>query len=99
MGTAEGVALGQGSLPNVGYEPLAVGRAFALKTGQKSAPIQGEAGVLLVEPVSVTPAPAVADLKAVRTQLAQQRTQQQDGKVYEAIKAHANVKDNRSKFF
>ncbi len=99
VGTAENVALGQGSIPNVGYEPVAVGRAFALKAGQKSAAIQGEAGVLLVEPVSTTPAPAVADLKAVRTQLAQQRTQQQDSKVYEAIKAHANVKDNRSKFF
>ena len=99
VGTAENVALGQGSLTNVGYEPLAVGRAFALKPGKHSDAIQGEAGVLVVEPVSTTPAPAVADLKAVRTQLAQQRTQQQDSKVYEAIKAHANVKDNRSKFF
>jgi peptidyl-prolyl cis-trans isomerase D len=35
----------------------------------------------------------------VQQQLAQQRAQQQDGKIYEAIKAHANVKDNRTKFF
>ena len=59
----------------------------------------GEQGVLVVEPVSTTPAPATADLKAVRQQLAQQRSQAQDGKIYEAIKAHANVKDNRTKFF
>ena len=99
VATAEGVVLGQGSIPNVGFEPVAVGRAFALKPGQKSAAIQGEQGVLVVEPVSTTPAAAAADLKAVRTQIAQQRAQAQDGKVYEAIKAHANVKDNRTKFF
>ena len=99
VATAEGVVLGQGSIPNVGFEPVAVGRAFALKPGQKSAAIQGEQGVLVVEPVSTTPAAAAADLKAVRQQLAQQRAQAQDGKIYEAIKAHANVKDNRTKFF
>jgi peptidyl-prolyl cis-trans isomerase D len=38
-------------------------------------------------------------VKALRTQLAQQRAQRQDGLIYEAIKAHADVKDNRSKFF
>ena len=99
VGTAPDVILGQGSLANVGFEPLAVGKAFALKPGQHSAALQGEQGVLVVEPVSIAPAAAAADLKAVRTQLAQQRAQQQDGKIYEAIKAHANVKDNRSKFF
>jgi len=100
VGTAQGVVLGQGSIPNVGFEPLAVGRAFALKPGQKSGPIQGEQGVLVVEPVAV-PAAATpnTNLKAVQQQLAQQRAQQQDGKIYEAIKAHANVKDNRTKFF
>ena len=35
----------------------------------------------------------------MRQQLAQQRSQAQDGKIYEAIKAQANVKDNRTKFF
>ena len=99
VATAEGLVLGQGSIPNVGFEPVAVGRAFALKPGQKSAAIQGEQGVLVVEPVSTTPAAAAADLKAVRTQIAQQRAQAQDGKIYEAIKAHAKVKDNRTKFF
>jgi peptidyl-prolyl cis-trans isomerase D len=99
VGTADNVVLGQGSLANVGFEPLAVGKAYALKPGQKSGPIQGEQGVLVVEPVSVTPGAAAGDLKAVRQQLAQQRAQQQDGKIYEAIKAHSNVKDNRTKFF
>ena len=100
VGTAEGVVLGQGNLTNVGFEPLAVGKAFALKPGQKSSPIQGEQGVLVVEPVSVTPAAATAaNVKTIQQQLLQQRAQQQDSKIYEAVKAHANVKDNRTKFF
>ncbi|MFD2719276.1 SurA N-terminal domain-containing protein [Hymenobacter monticola] len=99
VGTAPNVVLGQGSIANIGFEPLAVGKAFALKPGQTSAPIQGEQGVVVVQTESVTPAPAPANLKNVQQQLAQQRAQQQDGKIYEAIKAHANVKDNRTKFF
>ncbi len=99
VATAENVVLGQGSIPNVGFEPLAVGKAYALKAGQKSAPIQGEQGVLVVEPVTTVVSPTPGDLKAIRQQLTQQRAQAQDGKIYEAIKAHANVKDNRTKFF
>jgi peptidyl-prolyl cis-trans isomerase D len=100
VGTADNIALGQGSIPNIGFEPLAVGQAFALKPGQKSGAIQGEQGVLMIEPLAIVPAANAAfDLKAIRQQLVQQRSGQQDGKIYEAIKAHANVKDNRSKFF
>jgi peptidyl-prolyl cis-trans isomerase D len=100
LGTAENVILGQGSIANIGFEPLAVGKAYALKPGQKSAPIQGEQGVLVIEPVSIAePQVANTNLKAVQQQLAQQRAQAQDGKIYEAVKAHANVKDNRTKFF
>jgi peptidyl-prolyl cis-trans isomerase D len=99
VATAENVVLGQGSIPNVGFEPLAVGKAYALKPGQKSAPIQGEQGVLVVEPVTTVVSPTPGDLKTIRQQLTQQRAQAQDGKIYEAIKAHANVKDNRTKFF
>jgi peptidyl-prolyl cis-trans isomerase D len=96
--TAEGVAQAQGTIPNVGFEPDAVGRAFALKPGQKSAPIQGEQGVLVVESTGVFPA-TPSDLKVVRQQLMQQRQQRQDGLIYEAIKSQAKVQDNRSKFF
>jgi peptidyl-prolyl cis-trans isomerase D len=99
VGTADNVLLGQGSIANVGFEPLAVGKAYALKPGQKSGPIQGEQGVLVVEPVTISQPAAAGDVKVIRQQLAQQRAQAQDGKIYEAIKAHANVKDNRTKFF
>ncbi|GAB2797303.1 peptidyl-prolyl cis-trans isomerase D [Hymenobacter luteus] len=97
--TAEGVVLGQGLIPGLGNEPVAVGKAFGLKPGQKSAAFAGEQGVLIVEPVSVQAAPATTDVKAVRQQLTAQRAARADGLIYEAIKQHANIKDNRTKFF
>ncbi|UOQ66321.1 peptidylprolyl isomerase [Hymenobacter volaticus] len=97
--TAEGVVLGSGTIPGLGSEPLAVGKAFGLKPGQKSAPIQGEQGVLIVEPVSVQKPTAPSDIVAVRKQLTDQRVGRADGLIYEAVKANANIKDERNKFF
>ncbi|WP_240731559.1 peptidylprolyl isomerase [Hymenobacter radiodurans] len=97
--TANDVVASSGIIQGLGAEPVAVGKVFGLKPGQKSTPIQGEQGVVIVEPVSITPAAAPADLKAVRQQLASQRTARADGAIYEAVKANANIKDERTKFF
>ncbi|WP_242434615.1 peptidylprolyl isomerase [Hymenobacter amundsenii] len=97
--TADNVILSQGMIAGVGSEPTAVGRAFGLKVGQKSEPIAGDQGVFVVEPTSIQPAPPTTDLKAAQQQLVAQRTARADGLIFEAIKQHANVKDNRTKFF
>lgn len=97
--TADNVVLGQGQIPGLGAEPVAVGKAFGLKPGQKSKAFAGEQGVLVVEAVSATPAPATADVKAAKQQLTAQRTARADELIYNAIKQQANVKDNRTKFF
>ncbi|SHK15588.1 peptidylprolyl isomerase [Hymenobacter psychrotolerans] len=97
--TTEGVVLGTGTIPGLGGEPVAVGAVFGLKAGQKSAPIQGEQGVLIVEPVSVQKPTAATDVAAVKKQLMIQRQNRADGLIYEAVKNHANIKDERNKFF
>ncbi|MCC2545762.1 SurA N-terminal domain-containing protein [Hymenobacter sp. BT175] len=97
--TADNVVMNGGMIPGLGAEPLAVGKAFGLKAGQKSAPIQGEQGVLIVEPVAVTKPTTPTDVAAVRKQLITQRTARADGAIYEAVKQHANIKDERTKFF
>lgn len=97
--TADGVVLGSGTIPGLGNEPLAVGKSFGLKAGQKSAPIEGEQGVLIVEPVSVQKPTAANDLVNVRKQLTSQRQNRADGLIYEAVKNNANIKDERNKFF
>ena len=40
-----------------------------------------------------------ADVAATRKQLTTQRESRTDGQLYEAVKANANVKDERTKFF
>ena len=97
--TADGVTLGTGTIPGLGAEPAAVGAAFGLKPGQKSAPLQGEQGVLIVEPVTINAPTSPADVAATRQQLTAQRASRTDGLLYEAVKANANVKDERTKFF
>ncbi|WP_242478965.1 peptidylprolyl isomerase [Hymenobacter lapidiphilus] len=97
--TADNVVLGQGMIAGVGSEPTAVGRAFGLKAGQKSAPIAGEQGVFVVEPTSMQPAPPTTDVAAARQQLTTQRAARIDGLIFEALKQNADVKDNRAKFF
>jgi peptidyl-prolyl cis-trans isomerase D len=94
------VTLGQGVIPGLGNEPVAVGTAFGLKPGQRSAPIQGEQGVLVVELVSKNePATPSQDPKAVRTQLQSMRSARATGALYEAVRQNAEVKDERVKFF
>ncbi|AYA38002.1 peptidylprolyl isomerase [Hymenobacter oligotrophus] len=98
--TANDVTLGQGVIPGLGNEPVAVGTAFGLKPGQRSAPIKGEQGVLVVELVNKNePAAPSTDLKTVRNQLQQMRGARSTGAIYETVRQKAEVKDERVKFF
>ena len=100
VGTANDVVLGQGSLDQRGLRAPGRGQslraearpAFGRHSG-RAGRAGGGAGELDAAPRHRRPESRAA------SQLAQQRAQQQDGKIYEAIKAHANVKDNRAKFF
>ena len=87
------------SLNNVGFAPVATGRVFGLKKGQKSEPIIDENGVLIVEVLNITPAAEIADYSMYKDQILQRRKQQETFNIAEAIKKHANIEDNRSKFF
>lgn len=96
---ANDVVLGQGVIPGVGSEPVAVGTAFGLKPNQVSAPIQGEQGVLVMQLISKTEPAPTADVKATRTNLQQQRGNRASGAIYEAVRKQADVKDERVRFF
>ncbi len=98
---APNVLFANGSLPEVGYEPAAVGTLFGLKAGQRSAPIKGEQGVLIVEPTAFkdNPTPNPQDAVAQRKQLEQQRQGREQGNLYQALRDKADVTDSRVKFF
>ncbi|EJF09085.1 peptidylprolyl isomerase [Pontibacter sp. BAB1700] len=96
---AEEVSLASGAIPGLGLEPVAIGRAFGLKPGSRTAPIEGQGGVVVVELINLTNAPDAQDLSGVKTQLVNNRTSRVETNAFEAIKEKADIKDNRVRFF
>ena len=97
--TVTDVNLATGFLQSAGIDPVALGTAFGLKPGKRSKPVVGEAGVLILETIRVTPAPPVADYALYKTQLQQNTTSRIGFYINEAIKEAAKVEDNRAKFY
>ena len=53
----------------------------------------------MMEQEKITPAPALADVNMLKQQLVASRKNRLENAVYEAIKANADIKDSRVKFF
>ncbi|MFL5729818.1 MAG: peptidylprolyl isomerase [Cytophagaceae bacterium] len=90
---------GSSSLETLGNDPEAIGKAFALKEGQRTIPFKGENGVVVLQLIKNYPVVEIADYGMYKTQISQQRVGQTDYKVDEAIKKDADIEDNRYKFF
>lgn len=90
--------LSSNSLPSAGFDPAAIGAAFSLDNGKRSAPIAGESGVLIIEMQNKTIAPAVTDYTAYKQPI-QQKLQNNSYNIGEAIKENADIVDKRYKFY
>jgi len=97
--TVNDVNLATGFLKSAGIDPVALGRAFGQKVGQRSKPFAGENGVLMVETVKKTAAPAVADYALYKNMLQQNQGARTGFFINEAIRENAKVKDQRAKFY
>ena len=84
------------TISGAGREPLIVGTAFGLKEGETSKLIAGENGVYMVEVTKVTPAVELDNYQASANRVAQQKTSAVNNKVFEALKAAADIEDNRA---
>ena len=94
---AVGVTMENPVLTGGGQEPKVVGNAFALATNQLSAPIEGNAGVYVVKNNSTIKAPALKDHASYVAKLKAQSASDAN-RVIPALKANAEIKDNRSQF-
>ncbi|MFC5410025.1 peptidylprolyl isomerase [Larkinella bovis] len=97
--TVPDVNLANGFLKSAGVDPLAVGKIFGLKAGKRSKPFAGDAGVLIVETTTTTPAPAVADYTIYKNQLQQNASSRVGFMINEAIRDNSKIKDRRAKFY
>ncbi|MFN8354090.1 MAG: SurA N-terminal domain-containing protein [Spirosomataceae bacterium] len=97
--TVNDLSMNGGVLTSAGADPSALGKAFGLKPGQKSKPFVGEGGVFIMELISKTDAPAIADYTQYKNSARQAQMQRTSLYINEAIKENAKVVDNRAKFF
>ncbi|REA58390.1 peptidylprolyl isomerase [Dyadobacter luteus] len=97
--SATDITLATGFLSSAGFDPIALGKAFGLKAGQKSDVFTGENGVFIMEQINKTDAPKVADFTQYKTQLTQSLESRMSYLVNEAIRENAKIEDRRAKFF
>lgn len=84
-------------LPNVGSEAKVVATAFAIGANKVSKPIEGNTGVYVVKTTTVTKAPALKEHAAYVNKL-KQMTGGYANRVIPALKAEADIVDNRAEF-
>ncbi|MEM8569107.1 MAG: hypothetical protein AAGF85_21810, partial [Bacteroidota bacterium] len=97
--TSSDLKLTSNSLPSVGFDPKAVGRAFSLESGEKTEAFSSENGVLIIEMLNKTNAPEIADYATYKTQVSQNYENQARYSIAEAVKEFADIKDERYKFY
>jgi peptidyl-prolyl cis-trans isomerase D len=96
---ASQVTMNSYSIEGIGSDPEAIGKVFALKQSQKTVPFKGESGVIILQSLKTYTVPEIADYSMFKGIVSQQRTNQIDYKIDEAIKKEADIKDERYKFF
>ncbi|MDH5475909.1 MAG: SurA N-terminal domain-containing protein [Cyclobacteriaceae bacterium] len=98
--TSSDLKLNASTLPSVtGLAPEAVGIAFGLQSGERSAAISVDQGVIIIEVLNRTTAPEIGDYTIYTDQLKQRQKSKVSFNITEAIKEHANIKDERYKFY
>ena len=97
--TTEDVAMTSSQLTGVGFAPAAIGKAFGMKAGQKTAPFKDENGVMVMEVTALNAAQSVADYNTYKQQLTQRRNGQVSADAIKAIKKLTKTEDYISKYY
>lgn len=99
VNTSNDLRLSTNSLVSVGFDPAAVGKAFAAEAGKRSAPYIGENGVLIMEGIRKTTAPEITDYSTYKSQLLQAANSRSSFIIGEALRSAAKIEDKRYKMF
>ena len=97
--TVNDLRLSSSSMVSVGFDPAAVGKAFAAQAGKRTEPFVGENGVIIAEGIRKTIAPEPGDVTAYKTQLLQAQASKTSYAISESLRNSAKVKDQRYKLF
>ncbi len=95
--SASAINMKSPTISGAGREPIVVGAAFGLKEGETSKLIDGENGVYMVQVTKATPAVKLDNYQAAANRVEQQKINVVNSKLYNALKAAAEIEDNRAK--
>ncbi|MGK4566094.1 peptidylprolyl isomerase [Flavobacterium sp. 3HN19-14] len=98
VATATDLTVEGAILPTGGQEQRVVGTAYAIGANKTSSPIEGATGVFVVRTKAITKAPAITDYKDYTSKMNAQNAST-PGRVLEALKSNADIKDNRKLFY
>lgn len=99
VNSSSDLKLNSNSLPGVGIDAIAVGKAFALASGKRTDPFIGENGVLIIESTNKTIAPELGDYSIFMNQRLQSLNNQSGFNIAEALKKGAKIEDKRYLFY
>lgn len=99
VNSSSDLKLNSNSLPGVGIDAIAVGKAFALASGKRTEPFIGENGVLIIESTNKTIAPELGDYSIFMNQRLQSLNNQSGFNIAEALKKGAKIEDKRYLFY
>ena len=85
------------TISGAGLEPIVVGHAFGLEEGQTSRLIAGEKGVYMVEVTKKTDAVSLENYQSFANQVAAEKTNAINTRLYNALKESAEIEDYRAK--
>lgn len=97
--TAGALNMGSTTIAGAGDEPKVVGAAFAIKEGELSPPVAGAKGVYVLKATKITEAPVLDNYGVYANQASNAARAGVTTKVLEALKAAADIEDNRAAFY
>ncbi len=99
VSTATALTVKTPTIPGAGREPLVVGTAFSMNTGDTSKLIAGESGVFMFEVTNKEEAPELDNYVTYANALQAANASSVANSIVNALKEKAEIEDNRSIFY
>ena len=96
---ASNITFNSFTIPGAGIEPALNAVAYVWPPDRLTNPVKGLNGVYVLDVTSVTEPEKITDFSQVKTNLLTTYRTRTNFEAYNALKEHAKIKDERSKFF
>ena len=97
--TARNISLNSVFAQGLGSEPAVIAALQDIAVGQTAGPIVGDNGVYMIQMVDKVDLPMMNNIAQIRQQANFKNTQQIQARLMTALKANADVNDQRSRFY